>query len=253
MAHAKSGHFVWYDLLSRDAPAAVAFYSHVVGWTSQPFEQGYTLFVGSQGPLGGTIGLAEAMGAPPHWTSNVHVADIDATLAEVRKLGGSVVKEPGDYSKVGRVGIIADPQGAHINLFQPANPMPLHDSTQPGEFTWHELVTSDHESAFAFYSKLFGWKKSRDFDMGAMGKYLIYGADGVDLGGMFTKGKDIPLPPHWLYYVQVADLDASIERAKAKDAKLLNGPMEVPGGARIAQLMDPQGAAFALHEPAKKA
>jgi len=70
---------------------------------------------------------------------------------------------------------------------------------------------------------------------------------------MFTKGKDIPLPPHWLYYVQVDDLDASIERAKAKDAKLLNGPMEVPGGARIAQLMDPQGAAFALHEPAKKA
>ena len=36
------------------------------------------------------------------------------------------------------------------------------------------------------------------------------------------------------------------ERAKGKGARVLNGPMEVPGGGRIVQLMDPQGAAFAL-------
>jgi predicted enzyme related to lactoylglutathione lyase len=255
MAHSAPGHFIWYDHLTRDVKAAIAFYTHVVGWNTQPIEQGYTMFVGSQGPLGGTIELPEAAsktGAPPHWTGNVHVADIDATVAEVRKLGGKVFKEPSDYPKVGKIAVIGDPQGAAIHLFQPANPMTLHDSTRPGEFTWHELVTTDHESGFVFYSKVFGWKKSRDFDMGAMGKYLIYGMDGADLGGMFTKPKDMPAPPHWLYYVQVADLDAAVARAKAKDAKLLNGPMEVPGGARIAQLVDPQGAAFALHEAAKK-
>ena len=58
--------------------------------------------------------------------------------------------------------------------------------------------------------------------------------------------------PGWLHYTQVADLDAAVERAKSKGGKLLHGPMEVPGGARIAQMMDPQGAAFALHEEAKK-
>ena len=102
-----------------------------------------------------------------------------------------------------------------------------------------------------FYGTLFGWKKQRDFDMGAMGKYLIFGMGDRDMGGMFTKPKDMHAPPHWLYYVQVADLDAAISRAKAKEAKLLNGPIAVPGGARIAQLMDPQGAGFALHEMPK--
>ena len=116
---------------------------------------------------------------------------------------------------------------------------------------WSELLTTDHEAAFRFLSPLFGWEKIRDFDMGAMGKYLIYGRGGKELGGMFTKSKDMPMPPAWTYYTQVADLDAAIERAKSRDARLLNGPQEVPGGARVAQLADPQGASFALHEPAK--
>jgi hypothetical protein len=57
----------------------------------------------------------------------------------------------------------------------------------------------------------------------------------------------------WLPYVQVADLDAAIARATSKGARVMNGPMEVPGGARIAQLTDPQGAAFALHKAPKDA
>jgi predicted enzyme related to lactoylglutathione lyase len=68
---------------------------------------------------------------------------------------------------------------------------------------------------------------------------------------MFTKSKDVPMPPMWSYYVEVSDLDAAVERAKARGARLMNGPMEVPGGARVAQLADPQGAAFALHEAAQ--
>jgi predicted enzyme related to lactoylglutathione lyase len=130
--------------------------------------------------------------------------------------------------------------------------MNARDTTTPGEFTWSELLATEHESAFGFYSALFGWKKQRDFDMGPMGKYLIFGTGDRDLGGMFTKPKDMPAPPHWVYYVQVADLDASIARAKAQGAKLVNGPMDVPGGARVAQLDDPQGGGFALHESPKR-
>jgi predicted enzyme related to lactoylglutathione lyase len=255
MAHATPGHFVWYDHLTRDPKGAIAFYAHVFGWTSQPMgESGYTLFAGSQGPMAGTYGLTgkgPTAGAPPHWTANVYVADVDATAAEVQRLGGSVVDGPNDFPGVGRLAVIADPMGVRINLFRPARPTTLHDRTRPGEFTWHELLTTDHESAFAFYSAIFGWKKSRDFDMGPMGKYVIYGIEGADLGGMMTKPKDMPAPPHWLFYVQVAELEAAIERARSKGAKLLNGPEQVPGGARIAQLTDPDGAAFALHEPAK--
>ncbi len=129
--------------------------------------------------------------------------------------------------------------------------MKLHDLKKPGEVCWNELATTDHESAFAFYGELFGWQKISDFDMGPVGKYRIYGVGSDQLGGMFTKPKNVPMPPSWLYYFQVPDLAAAIERAKAKGAKVLNGPMEVPGGAHIVQMMDPQGAAFSLHEEPK--
>src|SRR5262249_21167573 len=137
MAQATPGHFIWYDLLTKDPKAAIDFYASVVGWTTQPIEHGYTMFLGSQGPVGGTVELTEAMrkmGAPPHWTSNVCVADVDATVAEVRKLGGRVLMEPSEFPKVGRLAGIADPQGAAIHLFKPNDPMTLHDTTQPGEF-----------------------------------------------------------------------------------------------------------------------
>jgi predicted enzyme related to lactoylglutathione lyase len=213
------------------------------------------MFVGSQGPLGGTAKLPEEArktGASPHWTSNVQVADVDATVAQVKKLGGRVQVEPCEFPKVGRLAVVTDPQGASINVFKPNDPVKLHDRSKPGEFNWHEFLTTDHEAAFAYYSQLFGWRKQRDFDMGAMGTYLIYGQGGQDLGGMFTKPKDMPMPPSWIYYVQSVDLDATLERAKSKGGRVLMGPDQVPGGARIVQLTDPQGAAFALHEEAKK-
>jgi predicted enzyme related to lactoylglutathione lyase len=254
MSDTTPGRFVWYDHQTFDPKAAVEFYTHAIGWTQVPYEGDYTMVAGSQGPLGGISELPERVRkakAPAHWLGHVEVADVDATVADAQKLGGRVYVEAHDIPKIGRSAIIGDPQYAPIGVFKPSAPMALHDSTKAGEFCWHELLAGDHEAAFAFYAKLFGWKKSRDFDMGPMGNYLIYGIDGVDLGGMFTKPKEMQGPPHWVYYVEVSDLDAAIARAKDKGAKLLNGPMDVPGGARIAQLDDPQGGGFALH--AKKA
>jgi predicted enzyme related to lactoylglutathione lyase len=256
MAESNVGRFVWTELLTTDPKAAIDFYGDVVGWKTQPYEGGeYTMWVTGQGPIGGTMTLPEParkMGAPPHWTSYVEVVDVDATVADARKHDARVYVEPTDLPKIGRFSVIADPQGASICVFKSAMPMPLHDTTKPGEFCWGELATTDHEAAFRFYSALFGWQRISDFDMGAMGKYLLFGLGGKQMGGMFTKPKEMKMPAAWLYYAQVSDLDAAVGRAKNRSAKLLNGPMDVPGGARIAQLMDPQGAAFALHEEPKK-
>jgi predicted enzyme related to lactoylglutathione lyase len=255
MSESSIGRFVWHELLTTDPKAAVAFYTEVVGWKTQPWQDGnYTMWLASQGPLGGTMTLpdeAKKMGAPPHWIGNVDVADVDRSVADAKKAGGRTLVEPRDIPEVGRFAVIADPQGAVIQVFKPKQAMQPHDATKPGEFCWGELITSDHEAAFRFYAGLFGWEKISDFDMGPMGKYLIYGRGGKQMGGMFTKSAEMKMPPSWLYYTQVTNLDDAVARAKSKGAKLMNGPMEVPGGARIAQLMDPQGAAFALHEEAK--
>ncbi|HEU4411747.1 MAG TPA: VOC family protein [Polyangiaceae bacterium] len=253
-----TGRFVWYELLTTDPKAAIAFYTEVVGWETQAWGAGdYTMWVGSQGPLGGVSTLPESakqMGAMPYWQANVEVADVDATVARVQELGGRVFVAE-DVPTVGRLAVIADPQGAAISLFKPEREMPPHDAAKPGEFAWHELYTTDHEAAFAFYQKVIGWERLGELDMGPMGKYLLWGRGGKQLGGMMTlppgmktpDGRDVP--PSWMLYVTTADLDAALARAKARGARVLNGPMEVPGGQRIVQLMDPQGAAFALVTP----
>jgi predicted enzyme related to lactoylglutathione lyase len=250
MAGTNAGRFAWYELMTKDAKAAIAFYTEVVGWKTQPFEnRGYTMFVGSRGALGGTMGGHQG---PPHWRSNVVVEDVDAAVALTKKRGGRVLEEPADMPPIGRFALIADPQGAVIRIFKPQAPLELHEDAKAGEFDWNELLTTDKKAAFDFYSALFGWKRIDEHDMGPMGTYLIYGLGGKPFGGMFTKTDDMKaMPTAWLYYVDVSDLDAAIGRVKSKGGKIANGPMEVPGGSRIAQCFDPQGAAFALHEPKK--
>jgi predicted enzyme related to lactoylglutathione lyase len=258
MTNTNTGRFVWYELLTSDVQGAIAFYSEVVGWKPQRWEAGdYMMWAGNQGPLGGVTLLPETakkMGAPPFWQANIQVANVDETVATVKRLGGQVYVTE-DVPTVGRLAVIADPQGAVIAVFTPASDMQSHDAAKPGEFSWHELYTTDHEAAFAFYQQIAGWERLGEFDMGPMGKYLLWGRGGKQLGGMMTKPRDMKtpdgreVPPSWLYYITTDDLDAALERAKAKGARVLNGPMPVPGGQRIVQLMDPQGAAFALVTP----
>jgi predicted enzyme related to lactoylglutathione lyase len=213
------------------------------------------MWVGSQGPLGGVMKLpdeAAKRGAKPSWTGNVQVEDVDATAALTKKLGGTVHKEPTDIPTVGRFAVIADPQGVAISVFKPYGAMTVHDVSKEGEFCWNELLTTDSAAAFQFYSQIFGWKILQEMEMGAMGTYRIFGVGDKRLGGMMTIAKGTPMPSMWVYYAETSDLEAAIGRATKKGAKVMNGPMDVPGGGRIAQLVDPQGAAFALHQSPKK-
>src|SRR5262245_39707420 len=94
-----SGRFVWYELMTTDTKGAIAFYTEVIGWKTQTFEgaaakEPYTMWVGSQGPMGGVVTLpeqAKQMGAPPHWMAHVDVDDVDATMTTVKSLGGAVL------------------------------------------------------------------------------------------------------------------------------------------------------------------
>ncbi len=126
MSDTNSGRFVWYELMTTDPSAAVAFYGHVVGWKTQPFGEGgdpYLMWVAGQGPLGGVMRLPEAaskMGAPSHWMAHVEVADVDATVVEARRLDAKVFVEPTDIPTIGRFAVLADPFGATISVLKSA-------------------------------------------------------------------------------------------------------------------------------------
>ena len=248
------GRPVWYELMTTDPAAAETFYTNVIGWTSAPFPgspQPYTLLKRSGDvQVAGLMPRPTDMNMPPFWSIYVAVPSLDEAAAHIERLGGSQLSEVIDVPTVGRLQMLKDPQGAPFYILQPEpgeeNP---EGPPEPGDVSWHELMTTDAPAALKFYSELFGWKEADAIDMGPMGKYYEFNRGSRMLGGMMNKPPELAsVPPNWGIYFLVADINAAIERIKTNGGQILNGPMEVPGGDRIVNAMDPQGAAFSLHE-----
>jgi uncharacterized protein len=250
------GRFVWFDLMTPDPEAAKAFYTAVAGWGTQVWpEMSYTMWTAGEAPIGGIMKLpddAVAGGAKPHWLGYVAVPNVDTTTARAQELGAKVMVPPTDIPTVGRYSVLADPQGAVVAAYTPegSGMEPPSGMLPVGSFTWHELATTDPEAAWSFYSDLFGWEKTSAMDMGPMGVYQMFGpgGSGKTFGGLFNKPPHMQGPPAWLHYARVRDVNAAVEAAGKNGGQVINGPMEVPGGDMIAQLVDPQGGMFAVHE-----
>ncbi len=257
MADLLHGRFVWSELMTPDTKGAERFYSSVVGWKPEPYGGNpgvhYTVWKTGEEGIGGMMELTpemKAAGVPPNWMVYVGVRDADGTVAKAQSLGAKVEVPPQDIPEVGRFAVLTDPQGAAFAILQPNGPEPKGPETAPapGEISWRELATTDLEGAKAFYSAPFGWEMGKPNDMGPMGVYQEYGRFGRSLGGMYKKPADMPAPPHWLVYAKVPDIQASVDAVKSQGGQVLHGPAEVPGGDVIAQVRDPQGAVFALHQ-----
>jgi predicted enzyme related to lactoylglutathione lyase len=250
MSNADSrGTFVWHDLLTADAAGAKAFYTKVVPWKTQTWDQdaSYTMWVGKNGPVGGIGPLGDS--GSPHWMPHVSVPDVAATVEEAKELGGRVLKEPTTLPNGGSFAVLADPQGAEFSVYQSATELNGAAAPGAGEFTWHELATSDAKAAMDFYTELLGWEAGPVHDMGPAGLYHLFLHKGNQYGGMYVA--DNLGGPSWLCYIGVEDAGKAAAAAKAAGGRVLNGPIEVPGGSWVAQVLDSDGAPFAVHEPAK--
>ena len=252
--------FVWYELMTTDLAAAEAFYTEVVGWSAKDAGvtgMSYTIASAGDAMIAGLMVLpdeARQAGGRPGWIGYVHADDVDAKAAEFARAGGAIHRPAADIPDIGRFAVVADPQGAMICLFKP-KPMPMPDAGPrpapmgtPGHVGWRELYAADLDTAFPFYAGMFRWTKAEAVDMGAMGVYQLFASGGETLGGMMTRPPHMPAPA-WLYYFNVAGVDAAAGRVTAAGGQILHGPMEVPGGMWIVQCIDPQGANFALTGP----
>jgi predicted enzyme related to lactoylglutathione lyase len=110
---------IWNELISPDVPAATAFYADLlgVGWEEQPMDGGaaYTVLVVDGRQVGGAM-PPMMEGVPPHWNVYFNVESVDDTVAKVTELGGTVIAPAFDVPGVGRIAVLADPQGAMFNL-----------------------------------------------------------------------------------------------------------------------------------------
>lgn len=241
------GKFVWHELLSADTAGAVAFYPKVVSWKAQPWERdsAYTLWVSKSGPVGAVLDMPGGATGAPHWLAYVAVADVAETVSKARSLGGTVLKDATEIPEVGTYAVLADPQGAEFAVYKSAGEHD-HASSGSGDFSWHELATSDAEAAMRFYTQLLNWQVGPKHDMGPAGAYHLFLHGGNQYGGIYKAMHGEA--PGWLCYVKVDDVDKAASAVKAAGGRVINGPMEVPGGSWVAQVLDPDGAAFAVHE-----
>lgn len=250
------GTFSWVELATSDQNAAKRFYADLFGWEYQDNPVGDEVFY-SMAKLGDAFVAAIApqhqeerqMGIPPHWNSYVTVDDVDAVSARVAALGGTLEMAPFDVMDVGRMAVVVDPEGAVFFLWEARSHIGAGVVNVPGALCWNELATRDPKGAEEFYSALLGWEFELSSESAGPQYWMIGHGDGWN-GGMRLLGDETPgeVPPHWLVYFAVADVERAAEKASAEGAEILVPRMDVGERGAFAALADPQGAVLGLFE-----
>jgi uncharacterized protein len=242
----------WFELATTDQSGAEAFYAAMFGWTVQRNPMGeaghYTMFqLDGRDVAAAYTMMAEQLerGAPPHWGAYFRVDDADAVAAKAAASGGSVLMPPFEVKDYLRMAVCADGENAVFSLHQPRQHTGVGAVRENNAICWVELATRDIARAEAFYTGLFGWSMS-DHQASPPGNYRIFGnADGAMLGGLLRMTEEWgPMPSHWSIYIQVEDVDATVEKAQSLGGKLCFPAFDAPGVGRLARIDDPAGAGF---------
>jgi predicted enzyme related to lactoylglutathione lyase len=245
-----NGTFSWVDLTTTDQDGAKAFYGSLFGWdmTDNPAGEGVVYTIASIG--GDSVAAISPQpqqqrdaGVPPTWNSYVTVGSADEALDRARQLGANVHAPAFDVFDAGRMGVIQDPQGAFVLVWQPGSNIGAGLVNAAGALSWNELASTDMDASAQFYGELFGWT-FEPMDSPEMRYSVIRNADGQNNGGLRPAADSEP--SYWLVYFGADAIEPALAQVAELGGNRLVGPMEIgPGTFGVAQ--DPSGAVFALY------
>ena len=246
------GAFCWIELATTDQAAAKKFYSGLFGWGIDDNPMGpdefYTMFKLNDRNTGAAYTMRKEQreqGVPPYWGIYMSVANADEAAAKAAKLGAAVLAPAFDVFDAGRMAVLRDPTGAIFSVWQPKRHIGMTIASEDNAFCWADLSTPDPERGAQFYSGLFGWtvEKSENDPSGYL--HIKNGNDFI--GGIPpAQHRNPQAPPHWLIYIQVADVEATATKAQQSGGKVLMPAKKMEGVGTWAILADPQGAVFAI-------
>lgn len=251
-----AGAFCWFELATTDQAAAKNFYTSLFGWAVNDSPIGpddfYSMFKLSGRDTGAAYTMRKeqrAQGVPPHWMVYIAAENADQAVSKAAQLGGTVLSPAFDVMDVGRMAVLQDPTGAIFSVWQAkgqANSIAGVDNT----FCWADLSTPDPEKAGKFYAGLFGWEMMKDPKDPSGYIHIKNGEDFI--GGIPPATHRNPnAPPHWLVYVQVADVETSTAKAGQLGGKVLMPPRKMENVGTWSIIADPQGAVLALFKSAR--
>ena len=110
---------------------------------------------------------------------------------------------------------------------------------------WHDLTVENAETVSEFYKAVIGWEKEA-MNMGTYNDYVMKGTEPADAVGVcHARGGNKDIPPQWLLYVTVDDLDKSLESCTQLGGKIL-GDKRKMGEEFYCLIQDPAGAYMML-------
>jgi predicted enzyme related to lactoylglutathione lyase len=254
MANPSTGRFVWHELMTTDAAAATKFYGGLFGWTvkEMPGPMGtYRIFMQGEVQVGGA--MAAPPGVPSNWLVYMGVEDVDASAKKITELGGKIMVPPTTVPDMLRFACGMDGQKAAFGIMKPMGPgsdkPPYDGPARPGTFCWDELHTKDLEAAKKFYTGVFGW--SGKASAGGTMDYWHWTSGGKDIGGMMSQMGPPGVPPHWLAYTAVSDVDGMTKKVETLGGKVMMPAMDIPKVGKFSVVADPTGGVFSLFRSAQ--
>ena len=243
----------WTDVTSTDLPRAVEFYIALFGWDAEVAEEpeagGYTMFkLEGKNVAAGSPPMGE--GIPSHWTTYIASDDVDATAANVREAGGTVLVDPFDVFDAGRMTIAQDPTGATFGVWQAGKHIGAQLANDPATMNWNECQTRDPAAAGAFYEAVFGVEVKAFPSADGRAPYHVIHVDGRGVAGILELDENMrDVPPNWGTVFAVASTDETVVKAQELDGTALMPGMDLPEIGRLAVLQDPTGAVFQVLQP----
>ena len=238
----------WIDLTTSDTDRAKQFYGTVFGWTFESAGPEYGGYINAfmEGRYVAGLMLNDPQwGVPDGWTTYLHTADIQATLAKAIEAGAISRIAPMKVPDKGWMAVLIDPTGAEFGLWQPNGHHGFELFGNAGAPIYHQLTSRDYAKALDFYGKVFDWQIDTVSDTDEF-RYSTANFDGEALVGIMD-GTALPdgAPSNWSFFLGSDDVDKTVALVKENSGSVVRDAEDTPYG-RLAAVADPTRAGFNL-------
>lgn len=250
------------DVAVPDHEREVRFYARVLSTGADPLWRAADLMNNQGMPI---IGLGERTAAyaslPLQWMPHIQVADVEDSVRRALGRGGSVLMQASAEEGASPWAVLRDPNGAAFGIIPiiiedqlPQTDEAANPEAPVGRIAWLDLTVSDAPATRAFYEHVVGWSaqsvEMKEGDHGSdegYADYLMLGEDGRPAAGVcHARGVNAGLPPVWLIYLPVGDLDESLRRVEEEGGTLIHVQQREDGQRAYAVVQDPVGVYVAL-------
>lgn len=237
----------WFDLSTSDVEAAKSLYGELFGWSYEDMGEAFGHYTIARTPSGrAAAAMAPKMpgqeAMPTVWTVYWGTANADDTIARITAHGGQVMVPPMEIPGSGHMAIATDVDGAVFGIWQADPFIGAEIEGEHGSMCWSEVNSRNGTANAAFYAAVFDLDVHQLDAPGVVYHTLHPTGGGAPVAGVLQMDAQWEgIPPNWMPYFAVADLEQANAVWAKHGGKTIAGPINSPHG-RIMIVQDQQGA-----------